>query len=105
MWPEDKQWPLAGEFGECEYLPKICVFRNMRDSPDSPTFAKHFARTRQTRRHLPKAISEKNVTCLAKFERVMRESREFGASGHCLPEDQKTALESNNKQIKNDIAC
>jgi hypothetical protein len=32
----------------------------------------------------PKAIFEKNVTCLAKFARVTRKSREFGASGHSL---------------------
>ena len=38
----------------------------------------------QTRRHLPKAIFEKNVTRLDKFTRVMSKSREFGASGHCL---------------------
>ncbi len=42
------------------------------------------ARTRQTCRHLPKAIFEKNVTRLDKFAQVMRESREFGASGHSL---------------------
>ncbi len=40
--------------------------------------------TRQTRRHSPEAIFEKNVTLLAKFARVTRESREFGASGHSL---------------------
>jgi hypothetical protein len=33
---------------------------------------------------LPKAIFEKNVTRLDTFARVMSESREFGASGHCL---------------------
>jgi hypothetical protein len=33
---------------------------------------------------LPKAIFEKNVTRLAAFARVIRHSREFGASGHCL---------------------
>jgi hypothetical protein len=44
----------------------------------------YFARTRQTRRHSPKAIFEKNVTRLAKFARVTRESRKFGASSHCL---------------------
>jgi hypothetical protein len=43
-----------------------------------------FARTGQTHQHLPKAIFEKNVTRLAKFVRVIRESREFGASSHCL---------------------
>ncbi len=43
-----------------------------------------FAWTRQTRQHLPKAILEKNVTCPDTFARVMSESREFGASGHCL---------------------
>ena len=47
-----KQWLLAGEFSKFEYSPEIrhfwrvrvlaktAVFRNMRDSPDSPTFAK-----------------------------------------------------------------
>jgi hypothetical protein len=40
--------------------------------------------TRQTRRHSPKAIFEKNVTRLDTFARVIRHSREFGASGHCL---------------------
>ena len=44
----------------------------------------HVARTRQTRQHSPKAIFEKNVTRLDKFAQVMSESREFGASGHCL---------------------
>ena len=65
----------------------MCTMASTREltfSRDSPTFAKHFARTRQTRRHSPKAISEKNVTRLAKFARVMRESREFGESCHCL---------------------
>ncbi len=42
------------------------------------------ARTRQTRRHSPKAIFEKNVTCLAKFARVTCESRKFGTSGNSL---------------------
>ena len=68
------------------------------DSPDSPTFAKpccvdspnsrhspsRFASTRQTRQHSPTAVFEKNVTRLATFARVIRHSREFGASGHCL---------------------
>ncbi len=40
--------------------------------------------TRQTCRHLPRAIFEKNVTRLDTFARVIRYSREFGASGHCL---------------------
>ncbi len=40
--------------------------------------------TRQTRPHSPKAIFEKNVTRIAKFARVIRDSREFGASSHCL---------------------
>jgi hypothetical protein len=47
-----------------------------------------FARTRQTRQHSPKAIFEKNVTRLDTFARVMSESREFGASGHCLKKTQ-----------------
>jgi hypothetical protein len=102
-----KQWPLASELSKFEYLPeirqkwqiqvltKMAFFGNVPDSPDSPTFANLvcselpdsptcFARTCQTRRHLPKAILEKNVTCLAKFARVLSESREFGASGHSL---------------------
>ena len=33
---------------------------------------------------LPNAIFEKNVTRLDTFAQVMSESREFGASGHCL---------------------
>jgi hypothetical protein len=44
----------------------------------------HLPSTRQTRRHSPKAIFEKNVTRLATFARVIRHSCEFGASGHCL---------------------
>ena len=48
------QWPLAGEFSEFEYSPKIrrfwrvrvlakmAIFGNKQDSPDSPTFAKPF---------------------------------------------------------------
>jgi hypothetical protein len=44
----------------------------------------HFARTRQTRQHSPKAIFEKNVTRLDTFAQVIRHFREFGASGHCL---------------------
>ncbi len=39
------------------------------------------ARTRQTCPHSPKAIFEKNVTRLDTFARVIRHSREFGASG------------------------
>jgi hypothetical protein len=37
---------------------------------------------------LPKAIFEKNVTRLYTFARIMSESREFGASGHCLKNSQ-----------------
>ncbi len=40
--------------------------------------------TRQTRPHSPKAIFEKNVTRLAKFVRVIRDTCKFGASSHCL---------------------
>jgi hypothetical protein len=66
--------PDSSTFAEplCEY------------SPDSPTFAKLFCKTCQTRQHSPKAIFEKNVTRLAKFARVICESRKFGASSHCL---------------------
>ncbi len=56
-----KQWPLAGEFVEFEYSPKIrhfwrvrvlaktAIFRNMRDSPDSNSPKITFHDTRQTR--------------------------------------------------------
>ncbi len=54
------------------------------DSPDSRHLPSHVAQTCQTCRHSPKAIFEKNVTRLNTFARVMSESREFGASGHCL---------------------
>jgi hypothetical protein len=104
-------------FGECEYSPKwpfseICkTCQTRRHSPSrvartrqtrrhSPSRVgrtrqtrqhspSRVARTRQTRRHSPKAIFEKNVTRLDKFARVTRESREFGASGHCLIQNQE----------------
>jgi hypothetical protein len=60
-----KQWPLAGEFSEFKYSPKIRCFWRVR------VLAK-------------KAISEKNVTRLDTFARVVRHFGEFGASGHCL---------------------
>jgi hypothetical protein len=56
-----KQWLLAREFSEFEYSPKnihfwrvlalakMAFFGNLQDSPDSPTFAKQFWDTRQTR--------------------------------------------------------
>ncbi len=62
------------------------------DSPNSPTFTKLVARTRQTRRHSPKAIVEKNVTRLDTFARVICHSREFGASGHCLVKRQHSMI-------------
>jgi hypothetical protein len=92
----DKQWPLAGEFSEFEYWPeihhfwriwvlaKMAFFGNVSDLPDSPTFSKPCCTDSQTHQDLPKAIFEKNVTRLAKFVRVIHDSREFGASGHCL---------------------
>ncbi len=54
------------------------------DSPNSRHSPSHFASTRQTRQHSPKAIFEKNVTRLAKFARVIRETRADFASSHCL---------------------
>ncbi len=71
---------------KCWNSPDLPTFANQfgKDSPDSPKFTKQFGRTRQTRRHSPNAIFEKNVTCLAKFARVLSESHEFGASGQCL---------------------
>ena len=79
-----KQWQLTREFCEYSHSPKqsfseICKTRQTRRHSPS-----RVDRTRQTRRHLPKAIFEKNVTRLVKFARVLSESREFGASGHCL---------------------
>ncbi len=99
-------------FGECEYSPKrpfseMCRTRQTRRHSASRVartrqtrrhLPSHVARTRQTRRHSPsrvartrqtcghspKAIFEKNVTRLDTFARVIRHSREFGASGHCL---------------------
>jgi hypothetical protein len=57
------------------------VARTRQTRQHSPN---HLPSTRQTRRHSPNAIFEKNVTRLATFARVIRHSREFGASGHCL---------------------
>ncbi len=58
------------------------------------------ARTRQTHRHSPKAIFEKNVTRLDTFARVIRHSREFGASGHCLNKSQNRVTRSDNSSWK-----
>ncbi len=58
-----------------------CVARTCQTRRHSPS---RVARTRQTRRHSPKTIFEKNVTRLDTFAGVIRHSREFGASGHCL---------------------
>ncbi len=79
-------WQLLADSGThetrqtCRHLPShfASTHRTRRLLPN------HFARTRQTRQHSPKAIFEKNVTCLAKFARVIHESREFGTSSHCL---------------------
>ncbi len=57
------------------------VARTRQTRQHSPS---RVARTRQTGGHSPKAIFEKNVTRLDTFARVIRHSREFGASGHCL---------------------
>ncbi len=53
-----------------------------------------FGRTHQTRPYLPNTIFEKNVTRLAKFGRVLTESRKFGASGHCLPFYQESKMKN-----------
>jgi hypothetical protein len=71
-------------FGENLHSPKwsfLEIFDTRQSRRHSPTI---FARTRQTHGHSPKAICEKNVTRLAKFARVLSESRKFGASGHYL---------------------
>ena len=70
-----------GEFGECRVDRFIHIKYFFSAWNDLPY---HLPSTRQTRQHSPKAIFEKNVTRLDKFARVMGESREFGASGHCL---------------------
>ena len=43
-----------------------------------------FARTRQTSQYLPNAIFGKNVTCLAKFARVLSNSGKCGVIRECL---------------------
>jgi hypothetical protein len=53
-------------------------------SPDSPTFAKPLTEYSPDSPTFAKGHLEKNVTRLDKFARVIGESREFGASGHCL---------------------
>ncbi len=74
-----------------------CFARTRQTRRQSPTC---FAQTCQTRQHLPKAISGKNVTRLDTFARVIRHSREFGASGHCLEKMQvKFLFYSNNNLI------
>ncbi len=65
------------------YLANVSTCRH------SPTT---FVRTRQTRRHLPKAIFFKNVTCLAKFARVLSESGKFETSENCLIKIQLTVF-------------
>ncbi len=50
----------------------------------SPNHLPSTRQTPQTRRHSPKAIYEKKMTRRAKFARVVCDSHEFGASGHCL---------------------
>jgi hypothetical protein len=67
-------WPVR-------VLAKICVFRNMRDSPDSPTFAKHIARARQTHQHLPNRFAMTRQTSERRVWRVFREFGEFVKSG------------------------
>jgi hypothetical protein len=68
----------------CRHSPSR-VARTRQTCQHSPN---HLLSTRQTRRHLPEAIFEKNVTRLAKFALVIRDSRKFGASGHCLNKTQ-----------------
>jgi hypothetical protein len=74
----------------CADSPDSPTFANLfcSDSPNSPKFASGFARTRQTRRNLPKVIFEKNVTRLAKFMRVIRVTSAAFASSHCLCKNQ-----------------
>jgi hypothetical protein len=104
--------PEIRHFCRIRELAKMVFLENRSDSLNSSTFANLFcsdplnsstfvnlfSRTRQTRRHSPtyfpglarladicqKAFFEKNVTHLDTFARVIRHSRKFGASGHCL---------------------
>ena len=85
-------------FGKFEYSPKwpfseMCRTRQTRrHSPSRVARTRQtrrhslsrVARTRQTRQHALWRVFEKNVTRLDTFARVTCESREFGASGHCL---------------------
>ncbi len=87
------KWPILSR--ACanirrEYSPDSPTFANLfcSDLPNSPKFASGFAWTRQTRRNSPKAIFEKNVTRLAKFARVIRETCTNFASSHCLIKSQ-----------------
>ncbi len=75
-------------------LADICqaVLRGLARLGHSPS---RVAWTRQTCQHSPKAIFKKNVTRLDKFARVTRESRKFGASGHCLIKNQKKLTKCN----------
>ncbi len=63
------------------FVHKMTQLKNL---PDLPSFAKQFNRTCQTCQYSPKAIFDKNVTRLAKFARVMSESRDFDTSVQCL---------------------
>jgi hypothetical protein len=47
-----------------------------------------FVDIRQTRPHSPKGFFEKNVTRFDTFAQVIRHSGKFGASGHCLVDNQ-----------------
>ncbi len=71
-------------FGWTRYIRPTFANHFPRTRYIRPTFANHFPRTRYIRSHSPKAIFEKNVTCLDTFARVICHFGEFGASGHCL---------------------
>ena len=83
-------WPVR-------VLAKTAVFRNMRDSPDSPTFAKpccadspdsqtfanHLPSTCQTCRHSPSRVAWTRQTRKRRVWRVLREFSESGEFGEC----------------------
>ncbi len=82
---KSKEWLLARKFCEFEYSPKTRHFQKYASTRQTRRHSpSRVARTRRTCRHLPKAIFEKNVTRIAKFTRVIFESRKFGASSHSL---------------------
>ena len=75
---------------KCPFLARICIHQNglfwkssilARVADIHQPFLRGLARLADNRQ---RPFVKKNVTRLAKFARVLSESRKFGASGHCL---------------------